>query len=190
MILTGRDKVLVGTLASKVRVISIKMVAEWQFNGSEAAAMKRIKTLAGERLIDVYRVLAASLPHLKEPLVKWRPGEAKPDIGKLAAYLRRERFAGPVRATTVISIRGGRRPRPSETSHDLALAAIWLELRDKKGWKLEGGKSRPGERVPDAVQVRRAETVAHEIAGSSYTAAKLTGLFDYVAARGWSIWLW
>jgi hypothetical protein len=193
--LTPRDRLLLSTLAEKVRLLSVSQVADWLFGGSVQAARKRLRALARHRLIDWYRVLAAPLPTLEKPLAIWKPTDPFPDFRVLLREIRRERFAGPARMVTVVSIRGGRRPRAAETSHDLLLAQLPLQVQHRltdliPSWGLVREQSRPGERNFDALVVRRGGTVAHEVVGSSYTAEKLRGLFEYAAERKWSVVLW
>jgi hypothetical protein len=95
----------------------------------------------------------------ERPLATWEPGDEEPDFGRIS-YLLKTRFKAPARAKTVVIAtaeaakrlggHGGRRPRRSEATHDLGLAAVYLHFlatapRRAANWISEAGLTRRGE---------------------------------------------
>ncbi|WP_152099794.1 hypothetical protein [Lacipirellula parvula] len=131
------------------------------------------------------------------PIATWSPGDPVIEFGKIS-YLLKHRFNFP--ATTcriyIASMKaanryggvGDRPPRNSETSHDLGLAQVYLELRMKgvigdAEWVSEGNmKVKSGEKVPDAlIRTRDGRATVIEF-GGEYSKMKLRDFHLYCEA--------
>lgn len=139
--LRGRDLEILEVLSRRVRMLSLDQVAATWWGGTRNAtanASRRLAALEGRGLVRRARAMAHDLPELEEPLVTWRPGDRTPYLPAVAYRLER-RWSSPVRPTVLVSATrsagswlgggGGRRPRESEISHDLGLAALYLRFR-------------------------------------------------------------
>jgi hypothetical protein len=96
--------------------------------------------------------------------------------------------------------RGGRPPRPTEWTHDLHLAEVYLRLRAvsparARTWRHEDLEShatadRAGAKLPDAFVVDGQLPTAIELVGASYSTEKLLEFHYYCAALGMGYELW
>lgn len=209
-VLTPRDRQLLETLTLRVRVISVAQAAR-TFWGNTAApeenASRRISSL--ERAGYVARFVLVCHPELglESPTVTWKPGEPPPDFAA-ASYRLKTRWSEKPKPTPVVIATeaaanwlggyGGRRPRPSEASHDLHVAALYLRmLRDAPGraraWQSEAQLlarvRHKGGRLPDAMIVGSKEKTVLEF-GGAYSAAKLGAFHRYCAERGLPYEVW
>lgn len=187
LILTKTDQAILAVLAFKVRTASIGQVAEHWVSGSVAYAARRLSMLEQEELVAIYTLLAAEPEPPAEALAVWSSGEPLPDFGHLAYQLNTRWADLDARVTKCVIAtkrygrsvggQGGRTSRPSEGTHDLALAGLFLRQREnrRRQWKPEGGKAVQGVKKPDSV-LTGWQVVAIEQGGSSYTKGKLVAV--------------
>lgn len=139
--LQSRDREVLDALTNRVRVLSFdQLTRAWWGSGEGAAASarRRLGKLEAEGLLERYPVMAHEPPGFDEVLVRWRPGDGEPDLRRLANRLRRRWPSAPRSSSAIVATKraahrfgghGGRKPRPSEISHDLALGELYLRLR-------------------------------------------------------------
>lgn len=209
--LTGRDAEILCTLALKVRCLSVALVAEawWPraANGIKAAH-QRLRCLARQGWLIRISSFAKPLPSLKLPVAMWSPGDEMPNFGPIS-YRLKTRFEKPAQATTIFCASpkttkrfgGGnvRRPRSSEVSHDLGLAAVYLGFRSDAAeraarWISEAAivAQRParGVKVPDAAILERDGTVTAIEFGGEYDKSKLVAFHQFCAGAGQGYEIW
>jgi hypothetical protein len=207
----NRDVELLIGLTHRYRCISAP-IAEMYFvpkrsaNAAYAAKWLRRLELAG--LLKSEVVYAKQLPHLTHPLASWSAGQGLPEFGQLSHVLR-TRFRLPARSTRIYvaaraaAIRYGgsceRWPRRSETTHDLGLAQVCLELMTRETgltgkWISEGlivsrGTTR-GQKVPDALihEPNGKQTVIEF--GGEYGKQKLAAFHTDCVRRNRSYEIW
>lgn len=207
-ILTDRHFDILEPLTSKVRVLTQAQVARTFFSRSKNKALllrALIAELEEADFIKSYSAMVHPEIDLKAPLCSYRPGESDPDFAAVAKKTRGRWKRAPV-ATDIVyaskrakhvfgGLLGGRKPRPSETRHDIHLAQIYLNLA-KRGrvataaWIPEeqlreerGGNSGP---LPDA-EIRIPETVIIEF-GGAYPRAKLEAFHARQKSQSYEIW--
>ena len=142
--LRGRDLDILEVLSRRVRMLSLDQVAATWWGSTRNAtanASRRLSALEGRGLVRRMQAMAHELPELEEPLFAWQPGERTPNLPAVAYRLER-RWSSPIRPTVLVAATrsagswlgggGGRRPRESEISHDLGLAALYLRFRDRE----------------------------------------------------------
>jgi hypothetical protein len=208
--LTERDTEILDSLTKRVRVLSFDQVArEWwggQARASENASRRLITLERGGLIRRVSGFAHPELP-LSEPVATWRFDAPPPDFGRLS-YQLRVRWKEPLRMThALIATKlaagqlggsGGRFPRPSELTHDLHLAAVFLNLRRSdparsKTWLSEASQYALGggrdERLPDAVVGNGRHQVAIEF-GGAYSKAKLIEFHEHCAANSLQYEIW
>jgi hypothetical protein len=210
--LSARDRDILFTLTHRVRCLSVEQVGRTWWSTAKTPtkdAARRLTVLAKEGLIERFATLARPELELAEPVCNWSPDSPRPDFGKIAYLLKtRWRDAQPRRTSLVIATRqavlllggqGDRRPRASETTHDLHLAAIYLRLvaaEDKraKRWVSEAALYSQGwgrnARLPDAmILAKRGPHTVVEFAGE-YSKRKLIEFHDEFSNRGLCYELW
>lgn len=172
-----------------------------------AVARRRVCELSREGLLSVFTLLTQQTPKLDEPVAAWKPKELPPDFGAVAFALS-SRWCGPSRVTACVAAtaeagnwlggHGGRRPRTSEASHDIQLAAVFLRFRSLEPKRAERWDSEPalaergegrGDRLPDAMVVARGEKTVIEC-GGAYGRKKLEEFHRYCERRGFGYELW
>lgn len=209
--LTVRDEAVLDTLTRRVRCLSMAMVAEmWWSDGdhSLSSARRRLRQLEQAGWVRNYRVFAKPPLELMLPVIRWQPSDPLPDFGPLAYRLQR-RFAGTARQTPIVIATlaaakrsggtGGRAPRDAETTHDLALATVYLRLLRTNptlacGWQSEAFLARHDDaaarKLPDALIVHPdgRETVIE--LGGEYSPTKLAAFHQDCArlGRGYEVW--
>jgi hypothetical protein len=208
--LTDRDRDCVGTLVHAVRVFSDQQIIRHWFGGDKnnaRAASARIRQLEASGLLGRLKTMAHPELDLQAPLLDWRPGQAEPDIAALARRIH-HRWSKPpcvthlVYATELANRRfggfvGARPPRTSETTHDLHLAAVYLQYRIQrpsaaKKWVAEAQLYSEGwgrhSRLPDAL-IRRGNgrDVIVEF-GGRYSYAKLCDFHRCFCHQRYEIW--
>lgn len=207
--LTNRDHELLQTLAQRVRLFSQRQIADYWWGGELPNARRRLKRLAAEELLTNTTVLARTLPELESPLASWRPGDSAPDIGAVAYRCQdRWRKRPPRPCTAWIAseraarlfggVRRGELRQPTQATHDLGVAAVWLRLRELSpewaaAWRGEDllAHTRRGEKIPDAFLVDAQEQVLWVIEfGGGYDAARVQAFHQDCAMRGLSYQLW
>jgi hypothetical protein len=135
--LTPRDREILQALVQKVRLFSQRQIADHWWNGELPNTRRRLKRLAERGLVERITVLARAIPVLKSPLVSWRPGDASPDFGSIAYHCQERWRRRPARPSVVWlatkgtsqsfgGTPGGQLKHPTQATHDLGVAAVWL----------------------------------------------------------------
>lgn len=207
-VLTSRDQEILDTLARRVRTLSLGQIAREWWRGEQGGARRRLRSLQSAGLVELQPAFAHPEPRLGSRLLAWSPGDKPPALRGLARVLA-QRWPEPPRRTVLVIASaatgeslggvGGRFPGPSETSHDVALAAVFLQFRSKapshaNGWISEGTLQRRGwgrgSRLPDAVVFQdERPAFAVEFAGE-YSHPKLSGFHRFCEERGLPYELW
>lgn len=183
--LAGRDLEILEVLSRRVRMLSLDQVARTWWGSTRNAttnATRRLAVLERRGLLRRMPAMVHELPGLEEPLLTWRPGDRTPDLPAIAYRLER-RWSSPLRPVALVAATrevgswlgggGGRKPRESELSHDLGLAALYLRFRGREpgraaSWVPEDLFD-PGELegfVPDAVVREEDRLTLIEFAGT------------------------
>ena len=210
--LTRRDRDVLYTLTHKVRCLSIAQVARvWWRESSQPvrSAQRRLREIADGGLLEVFDALARPALDLTAPVAVWSLGYEPPDFAALCYKLksrwkecparRTQVLIGTKKATKHLGGHGGRRPRATEVTHDLHLAAVYCRMlsnsdRRAKKWVSEAelyarGWGR-GEKLPDALILgRRGNHTVIELAGE-YSQAKLEQIHADYQRRGLAYELW
>ena len=194
---------LLEILTTKLRVLSEAQIARtW---GMDADSLRSLlESLETDKLINRISLLCHPEIELSEPVLRWTPGDEEPDLGAIA-YQLQSRWSEPseavscVNATVVARNRyggyiGGRRPRVSETTHDLHLAQVFLRLRDRsrdeaRAWISEHQQQAEGakkSKLPDAIL--RLEQPRVIDFGGSYPKAKLQSFHEANRESSYEIW--
>ena len=207
--MTGRDAEVVQALVQKVRLFSQRQIAVCWWAGELANTRRRLKRLAQEGLLDRMTVQARPVPSLESPLASWRPGDQPPEFGQIA-YRCQERFRlRPPRSSTVWiathkasqlfgGVSRGELKHPTQATHDLGVAAVWLRLKDAApqwaaAWRSEDmlAHTRRGEKLPDAFIVNEAgQVVCVAEFGGGYDAHRVEAFHLDCATRGLPYQLW
>ena len=208
--LTWRDRDMLETLTLRVRVMSVEQVGRrWFSNSNEPTplAVRRLRILERAGLVHLGTRASRPTPEFHSPLAIWNPGEAPPDFAEIArrTFARwRERAVSihlavaTRRAGTYFGGEGGRWPRESETSHDLALASVYLRhfspnQETARTWQSEArlrGKGFGDDmRLPDARCVRDGRHVFIELLGE-YRHEKLRDFHEFCMEQetGYEFW--
>ena len=209
--LTERDEEILRTLTLSVRCLTAPIAATYFWHGTGdriEQARRRLNALEKDGWLNSAVRSAKTLPHLTTPLIVWNPGDELPNVGKLSYQLKhrfsssaslRRIFIATEKAANRYGGIGARWPRNSETSHDLGLAQVYLELKSvrfdvKTQWISEGSLAargmRSGQKLPDAIVRHRDghETVIEF--GGEYSKAKLTEFHLYCAAKTLRYEIW
>jgi len=206
--LQARDLEILEVLTRRVRVLSLDQIAAswWAETGQATAnASRRLALLERRGLVKRSSAMAHEAPELLQPLAAWSPGEPTPELASLA-YRLESRWSSPLRPTVVVTAtraagawlggNGGRRPRPSEISHDLGLAALYLKLRRRDPSRAERWVPEdlfaPHELdgfVPDAILRGGARPTLIEFAGA-YQKERLERLHHSCLRAGLPYELW
>ncbi len=208
LILTERDRDVLQALLIKVRLFSLRQITDGWWRGELANARRRLRRLAVNMLVTRVTVLAKPLPPLERPVAMWRSGQSPPRFGQVA-YELKGRWTRPVRrcAAWIVTPRaanllGGvasdRLKNPSQSSHDLGVAAVWLRFRQTapawaEAWQGEDlwADARRGEKLPDAFIVGHEGKPACVIEfGGSYDAIRVQAFHDDCANRGLPYQIW
>ena len=207
--MTGRDTGVVQALVQKVRLFSQRQVADHWWNGELVNARRRLKRLAAGGLLSRITVQARPLPALDAPLASWQPGQDAPDFGQIAYRCQQRWRKQPTRPCTAWiatdqaaqlfgGIRRGELKHPTQATHDLGVAAVWLRLRAiapqwAEAWRSEDllAHTRRGEKLPDAFIVDSSEQVLWviEFCGG-YDGPRVAAFHEDCAARGLPYQLW
>lgn len=206
--LTGADRELLDILVRRVRVLSIQQVAStWYADRGDPVrlARRRVDLLGRHQLVATMAATAHPELSLAEPLGTWQPGLDIPDLSGIAGAHPRRWTSEELPITCVIATRqagaefggvGGRFPRPSEVTHDLHLAAVYLRMRSElptraASWVSEARLSvEPGLKLPDAMVCDGRQRTAIEFVGASYSLKKLKAFHDFCARQrlGYELW--
>lgn len=192
MKLTPRDSDILQSLTLKVRLFSQRQIAEHWFGGEVVNARRRLKQLGEADLLQRISVHARPLPPLDAPLVSWQPDQPEPDFGAIAYRCQqRWRMRPPRRSTAWLAtersaqlfggVRRGELKQPTQATHDLGVAAVWLRLNETvpqwaAAWRGEDllAHTRRGEKLPDAFIVDSDEQIAWVVEfGGGYDAPRV-----------------
>ncbi|WP_145113060.1 hypothetical protein [Botrimarina mediterranea] len=193
---------LIETLARRCRVLTIHQAAAAFYGGRRRpveSAYSAVQTLQKHGLVSTLRGSLGVVDPVA-PLLRWGLTDGKPNLATIAwANERRWRDAKPRPTLCVFATDKGRlafggacRPsRDHEREHDLAVAAVYLQLLGSVGvaaWRHEDAfPPRAGER-PDATYERDGETVTVEVLGRGYTRQKIEAVWR--AYRDGPLELW
>lgn len=208
--LTSRDLEILDALTLRVRVLSVSQIAlTWYDRTAEPArqAARRLAVLEAAGLVVRLSMPARPELVLDRPLVIWEPGLQSPEFDRLAYGLETRWSAPAVPTDMVMASRaagtcmggyGGRRPRRSETSHDLTLARLYLSWRGRnpsgdRSWISEAALRQEGfgneDRLPDAMVEEHGRRRAIEL-GGVYGATKLRDFHEFCDGHGLPYELW
>lgn len=208
--LTGRDEAILDALTRRVRVFSVFQVARhwWpgQRHGTESA-LARLTVLESAGLLKEVTEWAHPELNLVIPILSWKPADGVPNLGQVSYRLKSRWTEAPTPVRGFIATRsagaifagsGGRQPRPSEMTHDLHLAAIFLRIlsespRIAQSWVSEAAQHAAGagrnERLPDALIKTRLGTRVLEF-GGAYSKRKLAEFHAYCSERSLPYEIW
>lgn len=209
--LTERDSEILETLARRVRVLTLEQIARFWWPHAENARLlagRRIEKLATAAYVLPFGLSAHPEIFIHSPVVRWQPGEPTPDLGG-AAYRLQSRWTAGARLTRAVIAskatgyryggHGGRFPRPTEGTHDIHLAAVYLRFRQSapelaRGWTSEEAirRSRPtnrGLKLPDALIVTSTMRKVIEF-GGSYSREKLASFHEYCSEESLPYEVW
>jgi len=209
--LTTRDREILETLATKVKLLTVGQVARtwWpKVAEPEAGASRRLRALEGQGLIESIRIVAHPEIDLTGPLICWAPPDPEPDLGALS-YRLNIRWAKPFVVTAaVIATRktanhfggdGARYPKEAEQNHDVHLSTVYLRIRETnplwaQHWISEQRikRSRPdayGEKLPDAkVQFGDVDRIVEF--GGAYSKDKLQSFHAWCVKKSIPYEIW
>lgn len=212
MKLTERDRDLLETLAGRVRIISTNQVARgwWpHLENPSSSVSRRLRQLCECGWIQSHTALARPLPPLQKPVTTWRPGQPAPSYGEVSYRLRKRWHHGARRLRVftpgpLVGSLGGIRARGRlrfalQVTHDLAMAEIYLRLREENPgraarWKGEDSipATRSRGKLPDAIIAKAAQhepPVAIEF-GGSYDKARVRAFHKHCVQHGLAYELW
>lgn len=203
IVLSLRDRQLLETLTLRIRLVSVAQAARsfWgHTTAPEDNARRRIAALREAGYVSQLTILSHPELELAVPVLTWQPGVPPPDFGTIAYHLKSRWTERPNPTSVVIATTasanwlggwGGRHPRPSEGTHDLHVAAVFLRmLRDAPArarlWQSEAqllaSRRRRGGRLPDAMIVGPREKIVIEF-GGAYSKRKLAEFHNHCATR-------
>lgn len=211
--LTTRDDEILDTLTLRVRVLTLEQVVRtwWpSLAHGRQSALRRLRELESEGNIRIFEMLAHPELPLVDPVVAWRPRDPEPGFDKVAYRLATRWTLPPTRHTALIATRktglhyggwGGRHPRPTERTHDLHMAALYLLKRAEnpavsRHWQSEeklrehrkSEKYDERQHLPDAI-LTRPKRIAIEF-GGSYKVEKLRSFHYYCQRIGLPYEMW
>lgn len=208
-ILSTRDHELMLALSQMVRLFSQRQIADEFWGGSLPNARRRLKQLESCELLMRLTVGARSIPEMTSPLLSWKPGDDTPHFGQLAYQCQSRWRTRPVRSCSVwlITERGAQQfggvnrgglSHPTQATHDLGVAAVWLRLREvapewATAWRGEDemAASRHGEKRPDAFIVDTTGRVVWVLEfGGSYDAERIEAFHRDCVNRNLPYQLW
>jgi hypothetical protein len=207
--LTDRDSAIVQALVQKVRLLSQRQIVDSWWNTDVANSRRRLKRLVEQHLVQRTIVLAKPAPLIEAPLVNWKPGDPSPDFGQVAYQCQDRWRMRPTRQCVVwfateraSQIYGGagrgELKHPSQATHDLGVAAVWLRLRQvapawADAWKGEDllAHTRVGEKLPDAFIVDQSDQTVLVIEfGGAYDAERIEAVHRDCENRELPYQLW
>jgi hypothetical protein len=207
--LTARDRAIVQALVQKVRLFSQRQIVDHWWNGELANTRRRLKRLADRRLLMRIVVMARPAPAFESPLVTWSPGNEEPDFGKIAYRCQSRWRRSPPRpcvvwlaTETAAQIYGGAArgelKHPTQATHDLGVAAVWLRLNQiapewASAWRGEDlmAHTRRGQKLPDAFLVNDRDQVIWVIEfGGGYDAERVEAFHQDCVSRKLPYQLW
>ncbi len=207
--LTHRDREILVALLTRVRLFSQRQLAETWFHSEVANARRRLRFLEGAGLVQSIQVAARPLPPVDSPVFCWKPGDLPPDAGAVSFQLVRRWKGRAVRFMTAVvatheaqRLCGGRGrkqlPHPTQATHDLGVAAVWLSLRRQQSpladaWRGEDllAADREGGKLPDAFLVDSSDRVTAAIEfGGAYRPERVRDFHEHCSDRSLPYWLY
>ncbi len=171
---TQRDIDILRTLALKVRMLTLKQVANLWWKPSPrrmSNARRRLRLMCDADLLSSYSLNTHPLLNLELPVCAWQPGDRRPSPGKVS-YGLRSRWTEPSIPQTVYmatkksiflfaSYSSGLPSKPFDWTHDLHVAVVYCYYHRHRPeefplWIGEDALPKAGFRVkdPDAFIVR------------------------------------
>jgi hypothetical protein len=184
-------------LTRRVRLLSLDQIARTWFGEAadpRGGARRLAQTLQRRGLVESVKLMARPEIIPDKPLVTWQPGLPRPDFGPVAWTLKRRRRDQAPAVTPCVLAAAGRHPRPTDTTHDLHLAAVFLLMCEELptracSWVFEDDLIRPGQKLPDAlVTDGRAKTAIE--CGGEYDRQRLEEDHDFFARKGYGYEIW
>jgi len=203
-----RDRTVLDALTHRVRVLTLEQTASLGWEGSASRARERLRALEAAGWLRALDLLAHPLIELGNPALVWEPGDPVPDFDKLSYRLtsrwkRSPRVHRAFIATRQAAVRlaghGGRVPRPSEATHDIHLAEVYLALLRKdpkraRRWVSEEDLYSQGfgrdAKLPDAMLLDRGEGPTVVEFGGAYRPAKLRDFHRFFQRKALRYELW
>lgn len=211
MDLTHRDIDIIKVLTTRIRVLSLNQIGEYWWASSarpDLLAGRRVEQLESCGLLFAYQAMCHPLLRLESPVILWMPGQQEPEFASAAYQLQVRWCRPPILTNCVIATEeaasrfggyGGRRPRLTEQTHDLHLAAVYLKLRQADPsaamfWKSEAElltspTRSPSDRLPDALIDHPAVPRVVEF-GGAYRRDKLVDFHQWCANAGYAYEVW
>jgi hypothetical protein len=208
---TERERDILASLVSKVRMLSFEVILREWWPPSESAktnARRRLSELVEAGLLVRERAPARPLLPLAEPVFRWKPGQDAPAFGGLS-WAMQKRWTEPARDVTVYlatrraaAIFGGkadgRIKNLSQVTHDVHLGALYLKFRRDApslaaGWVGEEifAPTREHQKLPDALLYDREGRPRLVVEfGGAYPAERVKAFHEDCAARGLPYELW
>lgn len=207
--LTARDCDILETLTLRVRVLSVAQIGRvwWPDSTSPTQlACRRLMQLQQAGYIESFHLMAHPELTLIAPLATWKPRNPTPDFGSLSWRLR-SRWTRPlINTRCAIATRsagqffggyGGRKPRRAETSHDLHLSAVYLQIRAVEPnraatWISEADRKKDsgfGEKLPDGIVIDGQQKTAIEF-GGAYDKPKLEAFHSFCEQQSLAYEIW
>lgn len=210
MQLTLRDRQILHALVHRVRVFSMHQIHTTWWGDSPSApstARARVNRLAGAGWLEAFPGMARPFLPLEAPVLRWMPGQVEPDMAR-ASYSLKDRWREPpipvslvcstVKTGNWLGGSGGRRPRPSEQTHDLHVSALFLQLKAadpecSETWKSEAQLAIEGfgfhQKLPDAMITRGGRCWVLEF-GGAYSQDKLREFHAFCEERELAYEVW
>jgi hypothetical protein len=176
-----------------------------QNTGKEEPVSSVLEELQEAGYLESYSAMVHPEIELTAPLCSYSPGDLAPDFGAIARETRGRWKRAPVTTDIVHATQhakrvfggylGGKKPRPSETRHDIHVAQLYLNLSTRDAaaaaaWVSEAElrQERSGNcgPVPDA-EIRTAKPLIIEFAGS-YPRQKLEAFHVEQRTRRYELW--
>ncbi len=206
--LTDQHCQILKPLTSKVRVLTYTQIARTLFSlhsHQDEQLQRMVTELEESDFLTSFSAMVHPEIVLDAPLCRYSPGDRQPDFLKVARETRGRWKRAPVMTKIVYATKraqrvfggylGGKKPRPSETRHDIHVAQLYLNLcqRDPAAaaaWiseaQLRQERGPQGGPLPDAV-IRTAEPVIIEF-GGAYSRQKLEAFHVQQKTKTYEIW--
>ncbi len=207
--MTNRDQEILLALALKVRLFSLRQIAAHWWAGELANARRRLKHLQAGELVRRVTVPVRTLPPIERPVASWQPGHSDPDFSAVSYRLQSRWKSRPVRLVTAFIASGktaqlfggknrGELKYPTQATHDLGVAEVWLRFHEcvpawAEAWQSEDqlAHTRRGEKLPDAFLVNEeGQTDSVVEFGGAYDARRIEELHRDCASRDLPYQIW